>query len=352
MKAYFLFCLICLFSAEVLYAKTSNVQAIYVDCSTGDDNNKGTVDSPIRSINKAVEIIKSKENDIYTVKINPGIYILDNHVSVSTEKDMTGKRIVIEASILPDDTSWTPEQMPVIISRSKKGEIMLEDAIIKDYWITGFYIDESHVTIRGLKFLGHNHPVNIYYPISRFNKAKTDLLVEQCMFLADLQTSSIQVGVIAHGDSIRVEHCIFYGANNSVVYWEDSGNGIKTGNSMTYCIVYGTSESAVYPCYTDKDFIFKNNVISNCRIFWSTCPEFNTAQYSLDSCVVVNCEIYTGNGEKPVTFALNETNVIKEGNISLRKINTIWQPLPKDHLHVIPGTLGYEIGAGLFKSGK
>ena len=352
MKSFFLFFIICLLTTEVLFAKTADSQVIYVDCNTGNDNNKGTVDAPIYSIHKAAEIIKSKGNNIYIAKINPGIYVLDKHVSISTEKDMAGKRIVIEASILPDDPSWTPDKMPVIISRSKSGEIMLDDAFIKDYWITGFYVDESHVTIRGLKFLGHNHPRNIYYPISRFNKVKTDLLVEQCMFLGDLQTSSIQVGIIAHGDSIRVDHCIFYGANNSVVYWEDSGNGIKTGNSLTYCIVYGATENGVYPCYTDKDFIFKNNVVSNCKIFWSICPEFNTAQYSLDNCVVINCKIYTGDGEKPATFTLNETNVIKEGNISLRKINTIWEPLPKDHLHVIPGTLGYDLNAGLFKPRK
>ena len=57
------------------------------------------------------------------MKINPGIYVLDSHLSVTTEKDMTGKRIVIEASVLPGDTSWTPEKMPVIACRAKKGEI-------------------------------------------------------------------------------------------------------------------------------------------------------------------------------------------------------------------------------------
>jgi hypothetical protein len=77
-----------------------------------------------------------------------------------------------------------------------------------------------------------------------------------------------------------------------------------------------------------------------------------TAKYTLDSCVIVNNKIYTGDGENPLTFALNEKNVIKEGNISLRMINTIWEPLPIDHLHIMPGTLGYNLGAGLFKHRK
>ena len=72
----------------------------------------------------------------------------------------------------------------------------------------------------------------------------------------------------------------------------------------------------------------------------------------MDSCIVLNCNIYQGNGESAITFPLNETNVIKEGNISLRMINNILEPCPIDHLHIIPGTLGYDLGAGLFKNRK
>jgi len=102
---------------------TIHAQAVYVDSNTGDDNNEGTKEAPLFSIHKAVEIIKSQNNDIYTIKINPGIYVLDSHVSVATEKEMADKRIVIEASILPDDAEWTPEKMPVITCKAMKGEI-------------------------------------------------------------------------------------------------------------------------------------------------------------------------------------------------------------------------------------
>ena len=351
MGSYLLLFLICLFSTEVLYAEVIASQTIYVDCNKGDDSNKGTVDAPVQSIHKAMEIIRSKDNDKYVAKLNPGIYVLDKHVSVSTEKDMTGKRIVMEASILPNDSSWTPEKMPVIISRAQTGEINSGDSFLRDNFITSFYINESHVTIRGIKFLGCFYN-RFFYPISRFNKTKSDLLVEQCMFLGDKQTSVIQASIIAHGDSVKVDHCIFYNANNSVVYWHDSGNGIKTGNSMTNCIIYGASGSAVYTCYADKDFVFKNNIVANSKIFWSICPKYNSANYSLDSCVIVNCGIYQADGEKPVNFELNETNVIKEGEIALRMINAVWEPVPKDHLHIIPGTLGYNLGPGLFKNKK
>lgn len=195
---------------------------------------------------------------------------------------MTNKRIVVEATVLPDDTAWTPEKMPIIITTSKKGEIMENDLWIKDNWITSFYINESHVTIRGIKFLGYNNPITKYYPIARFNKAKTDLLVEQCMFLSDLQTSVIQVGVIAHGDEIKVNHCVFYNANFAVIYWEASGTGSKIGNSMTNSIVYGATGSAIWTSFPSKDFLYKNNIISDCNFFWIKETDDNTT-YTIDN---------------------------------------------------------------------
>jgi len=327
-------------------------QTIYVDSNAGDDNNAGTKEAPVFSIQKAAEIIRSRDNNIYTMKINPGIYVLDSHVSVATEKEMTDKRIIIEASILPDDPSWTPEKMPVIITKSKKGEILAKDLWIKDNWIVSFFIDESHVTIRGMKFLGHNYPVNLYYPIARFNKDKTDLLVEQCMFVGDLQASAIQVGVIGHGNGIKVDHCVFYNANNAVIYWEDSGNGSNTGNSLTHCIIYGASGTAMYTVAPNKDFLFANNIVSNCKYVWVKSVSDTTA-YSINNSIIVNNQhCLVDENYSPKDSELTENNITKDGNISLRMIKTVFQPIPVDHLHVIPESLGYDIGAGLFKSVK
>ena len=149
-----------------IFQYTAFAQAVYVDCNIGNDNNNGTIKSPFYSINKAAEIIQSKDNDIFTMKINPGIYVLDKYISVFTEKEKAGKRIIIEANILPGDTSWAPEKMPVIISTAKKGELNV---------VAAFLINESHVTIRGLKFHGYFYPNTRYFPIARVNKAKSDL---------------------------------------------------------------------------------------------------------------------------------------------------------------------------------
>jgi hypothetical protein len=272
-------------------------------------------------------------------------------VLVSTEKVMNNKRIVIEASILPDDTAWTPEKMPVIVTKSKKGEVPNEYY----HYVVGFLIEESHVTISGIKFPGYFYPNTRYFPIARFNKAKTDLLVEQCMFVADRDASHIQVGIIAHGSEIKIDHCVFYNAKNCVVFWENSGTGNKTGNGFTNCIVYGAFQSAVWTAWPDSGFLFKNNIVTNCKHVWIK-NKFNTTKYSLDNCVIVNNQYYQGvpydDGVHPEEFEINEKKVTKEGVISLRFIDDIDKPVPIDYLHIIPNTLGYNIGAGLFKHKK
>jgi hypothetical protein len=82
--------------------------------------------------------------------------------------------------------------------------------------------------------------------------------------------------------------CGFYKIRNSVVFYQDSGDGIKTGNGITNSIIYGVKQG-VWTAWPDKDFKFENNVD---------------------------------------------------------------KPLPIDYLHILPNTLGYNIGAGLFKNKK
>jgi len=337
---------------------TIHAQAVYVDSKIGDDKNPGTIESPVYSINKAAEIIRNRDNDIYTMKINPGIYILNTHIQVSTGKEMTGKRIVIEASILPDDISWTPEKMPVITCKAIKG-----DVVVNYNWVVSFLIDEKNVSIRGIKFHGYFYPHTRYFPIARINKSKADLLVEQCMFVGDANISQIQAGIIAHGNEIKVDHCVFYKVRNTVVFFQDSGDGIKSGNSLTNSIIYGASQ-AVWTSYPDKDFKFENNIISNCRYVWAK-SYFNTSKsYSIDNCVVVNNEYLMGIADSvrlsPGKFEIKENNVTKEGDVSLRLtgdndmpfLDEVDKPLPIDYMHIIPGSLGYDLGSGLFKNKK
>jgi len=325
-------------------------QAIYVDSNTGNDNNSGTKDSPLFSIEKAAGIIRSRDNDIYTIKINPGIYILTRHVSVSTEKDMNNKHIIIEASILPDDTSWTPEKMPVIASRAREGEIP-ENA----HFVTSFRIDESHVTIRGLKFHGYFYPQTRYNPIGRFAKTLSDLLVEQCVFVGDPNISQLHVGIFSSGNKALIDHCVFFKVRNTVVFGEE-----PDGSGITNSIIFGASQ-AVWTGGTDNSFKFENNIVTNCGYVWVKNSTNATKNYSMNNCIIVNNRYYKGVPDsvrlQPGEFELSEINIIKSGEVSLRLTGTEDKPLltgvdrqlPVDYMHIIPGTPGYEMGAGLFK---
>jgi len=334
----------------MVYDLTIQSQTVYVDSNTGDDNNPGTKEAPFFSVKKAAEIISNGDNNIYTMKINPGIYILDSHISVSTVKMMADKRIVIEASVLPDDTSWTPEKMPVIASKSKKGEISeLPD------WVVGFLINESRVTIRGIKFHGYYYPHTRYFPIARYNKTKTDLIVEQCMFVGDANISQIQAGVIAFENEIKVDHCVFYKVRNAMVFLGNEG-------IFTNSIIFGTSQ-AIWTGSSNIGFKFENNIVSNCRYVWVN-NDSAGANCSMDNCIIVNCQYLKGVPDKvrlcPGQFEINEKNITKKGEISLRLtgnddrpfLDEVDKPLPIDYMHVMPGTLGYEIGAGIFKHRK
>ena len=52
----------------------------------------------------------------------------------------------------------------------------------------------------------------------------------------------------------------------------------------------------------------------------------------------------------PEEFEINENNITKEEEISLRLIENIDNPMPIDYLHIMPDSLGYDLGAGLFKN--
>lgn len=328
-----------------------NAQTIYVDSNNGSNENNGKKESPLFSLPKAMDIIKDSKKSIHIIKINPGIYVLEKPLSIETEKELENKRLIIEASILPDDSLWTPEKMPVIISTSKKGEIPNEDY----HFVAALLINQSNVTIKGIKFPGYYYPNTRYFPIARFNKAKTDLLVEQCLFVGDEDASHLQVGVIAHGNKVRINHCIFYNVRNSAVFWQDAGDGIKTGNGISNSIIFGATQSGIWTASPDKDFIFKNNIISNCKHFWIKNKD-NPTVYKMENCVVVNNvfnKVIWGNGPVPNQFEIKENNVLWEGEISLKQKNEITHlNLPIDYLHIIPNTLGYNIGAGLFKKVK
>lgn len=167
---------------------------------------------------KAAELVNGKlENGPAVIKILPGIYEIDKTIVFANSRVFTEKkRLVIEAAILPDDTGWRPGLMPVIFSSENLYDPERPGRITGTY---GLRIKVSHVTIRGLKFLGSPAPNNMYAPVERIGSDLEDLLVTQCMFVGDNDSFNIYCPVIATGDKLVVDHCIFHGCHASAVFW-------------------------------------------------------------------------------------------------------------------------------------
>ena len=104
-----------------LLAPSLIAETLYIDGVSGNDSYSGTKEKPLRTISKAIEVVNaSKEPGPTTIKINPGAYCLDEVVIISNSREYTvAKRFTIEATVLPDDSNWTPALMPVISACSR-----------------------------------------------------------------------------------------------------------------------------------------------------------------------------------------------------------------------------------------
>ena len=83
--------------------------------------------------------------------------------------------------------------------------------------------------------------------------------------------------------------------------------------------------------------------------------EGGTRDYTLSDCFITNFTHYSGQSGENFALSLtrsdivyHETRVVKTGPVELIRSEGIDAPLPKNYLHVKPGTPGSTLGAGLF----
>ena len=341
-------------SAPSLIAET-----LYVDSQKGSDINPGSKEKPLRTINQAAVIANSKtETGPTTIKIGPGVYNLTKRIVLENTRPYTRKdRLIIEATVLPDDPRWKPILMPIILST--------EDYPGDKYgkYTYSFKIEVNHVTIRGLKFLGNPVPHNMHFPICRLGQDKEDLVVTQCLFVGDVDALPIHVPILANGHELVVDHCCFYKCKNSVLFC-DVKSGKSRKNAMRYCIVDGNYSSGVWTYGTDEDFEFHHNIITRCLYTWMR-GHGNTRKYRVNDCIITNNNYFSGYGLRAGEYTqegkyiqtgpevtYEKQNVITKGMIVLEKGQMIKDEaleIPRNYLHPIPNTLGSKLGAGLFK---
>ncbi len=334
-------------------APTLIAETLYVDGISGNDSSLGTKDKPLKTISKAATMVNdSNAHGPTTIKIAPGVYNITKAVLFDNKRSYTKeKRLTIEATILPDDPNWKPALMPVVLSTEIPQQWEKTKAQVET---SGLKIEISHVTIRGLKFLGSPVSHIWYYPVFRQGKSLEDLVVTQCLFTMDRNALSSNVAIIANGHGLVVDHCIFYNCRNPIVFWNADG-GTSKKNAMRYCIVDGAYTSGVWVCQTAEDLEFHNNIITRSKYAWMR-GSSNQRKYRLHDCIITDNESYSGecgsDWKLKATgpeIVYNEKDVIKTGKVVLEMGNGIDLPVPRNFLHPVPGTFGSNLGAGLFK---
>jgi hypothetical protein len=324
-------------------------QIVYVNGRAGSDENAGTNERPVRTLRRAAEIVNGgSEPGPATIKISPGRYNLTESVTFGgTRRYSQESRLVIEASILPDDPQWKPALMPVILSTEDPRKQGNSKDLTETY---GLKIETSHVTIRGLKFMGNSLDRNWHCCISRIGDDLDDLLVTQCMFIGDQDSRDIYCAALATGNRFVVDHCIFQKCHASTVFWDGPRGIAGKGCSMRYSIVDGAYIAGVWTCQTAEDFEFHHNIVTRSDYFWIRKGTDGPRRYRVRDCIVTDNKHYSGYGVESgptgqtgpeVTF--EESNVVKQGRVTFETNRAAGL-----YLRVTPGGLGSDLGAGLF----
>ena len=336
-------------SCVLRLAAMATAEVLYVDGRNGQDSQTGTQAQPLRTLAQAARRIdESNEPGPTTVKVAPGLYCLDQAVLIENRRAYTGQdRLTVEATVVPDDPNWSPSLMPVLLSIEDPRRPGNLAGQTETYSLV---VRTSHVTIRGLKFLGNPLPNNWHGCVSRIGKGLDDLLVTQCLFIGNPGGLDIYCAALATGDRFVVDHNIFQQCHACVVFW-DGPEGIAGRQcAMRYCLVDGASISGVWTCRTRTDLEFHHNVVTGSEYFWLR-KAGDPIQYRLRDCVVTDTRGYSGYGVESgatgptgpeVTY--EERNVVREGHVTLERDRR-----SRNFLHVVSGTLGSDLGAGLFR---
>ena len=328
--------LLCLLLAGGVYGET-----FYVDSQRGDDGNPGSKERPLGTLSRAAELVNGNHQAGPTViKILPGVYKLDAAVVFDNNRAYTQKdRLIIEASVFPGTSAWDPKMMPIVLDQQEP------NAVMGTY---GIKVHVSHVTIRGLKFQGSATSGTMYAAIERIGAGLKDLLITQCMFLADRDTRDMNAPVIATGDGLVVDHCIFHNCNASAIFWDGMKKCGSKGNAMRYSIVDGGAISGVWTCQTQPDLEFHHNVVTDTEFFWMRKKIEKPIRYTIQNCLV-DVKHYSSYGVEsgPTGLTGDAVNFDEQHVTKDAKVKLVRDPRAHDYLHVAPGTPGSELSAGI-----
>ena len=328
----------------------ASAQELHIDVKTGNDANPGSRSQPLKTIGEAARRINgNNEKEAATIFIAEGVYPLTETVLLNNNKFTAEHRLTIRAEILPDDSNWNPQHMPIItpvipaVATPGDGEEA-----------RGLQIEVSHVTVDGLRFTGSPAYYYIdgkqnrrYYPVWRNGKNLDDLLVTQCVFAGNMDVSVIRVAVIANGHGLALDHCVFFNCQNPVVFWDAEG-GASYHNAMRYCLVYESNYSGVWTtASTADDLEFHHNIIASGRTGWIR-DKNSSHHYNIHDCIITANQNMAGYGSGEGT---TNNDFLKMDKVQLTGTIDIEKDQSKNnYLQLKQGSFGVELKAGLFRN--
>jgi len=339
---------------------SAQINDLFIDANKGNDQNVGSNEQPLKSLYEAAtRLNKANGSGAITIYLSDGIYGLDATVTFHPinwhfSKD---QRLTIRAAVLPDDPEWNPGKMPVIVSImaldfKPNGR---QDPLGGTSY--GIQIETSYVTIQGLRILGtpvHERPqegmVRRNYPIVREGRNLDDLRITQCLFVGDKVAIPNHLAILASGQGIVVDHCVFYHCKDAIVFW-------FSDRPAEHCEVHhnlfiGNYGAAVWSWSAAEDFKFYNNVVTNTNIFWVLNRD-EKVSFSLSNSLVIGYNELVNKGGGASGFGeKGNPDRLKFGNdVIIKKEGTLQidgDPAKRNYLHLIPGSQGSELGVGLF----
>ena len=343
---------------KVSFAQST--KEFFINEITGNDQNPGTKEQPLKTLNKAADLVnQANGKGAITVYLSEGIYGLDATATFHPANWHFTKeqRLTIRAEVLPDDFDWDHGKMPVIVSTMPLNFKPNGNNDPLGGTSYGIQIETNHVTIQGLRVLGtpvHERPrnglVRRNYPIVREGRNLDDLRITQCLFLGDQHAIPNHVAILASGQGVVVDHCVFYQCKDAVVLWnsDEPARNCEIHHNL-FIDNYGAT---VWSWSAAEDLKFYNNVVTGTNVFWILNRD-EKASFSLSNSLISGYRELinkgggpAGFGEKadPAKLKLSDNVVLKkEGNLQI-----VEDPTDRNYLHLLPGTLGANLGAGLF----
>lgn len=341
-------------------AFSQSAREFYISETNGSDQNLGTKEQPLKTLNKAAERINQVNGKgAITIYLTEGIYGLDATATfhpVNWHFTKEG-RLTIRAEVLPDDASWDPGRMPVIVSTMPLDFKPNGNTDPLGGTSYGIQIETDHVTIQGLRVLGtpiHEQPKNGLvrrnYPIVREGRNLDDLRITQCLFMGDRHAIPNHVAILASGQGVVVDHCVFYQCKDAIVLWhsEEPARNCEVHHNL-FIDNYGAN---VWSWSASEDLKYYNNVVTNTNVLWILNRDEKTSFTLSNSLIVGYNELVNkgggpaGLGEKadPAKLKLDKYVILKkEGNWQIEE-----DPTKRNYLHIVSGTSGGELKAGLF----